>query len=157
VGIENSRVPGPSESSSRGADETQPRIQSMHSGVFKVMFGSLIAMLVVSFLLTQEFANAAFELAYFLGAFVGAASGFIGFLMIERFIDRSNLAFLKGVFMGMAVRMLLLLGILVLFVKVLRVHVIGMVTGLLIFYFAMTIFEVVFLSKGIETKGSVRP
>jgi hypothetical protein len=104
---------------------------------------------IISFFLTWEFASAAFGLAYFLGALVGAMNGIIGFLTIEKFIDKSNLTFLKGVFIGMGIRLLLLLGIFVLLVKVFDVHVIGLVTGLLIFYFAMTIFEVVFLNKRI--------
>ena len=77
-------------------------------------------------------------------------------MTIDRFIDKSNLAFLKGVFLGMGIRMLLLIGIFVLFIKVFSIHVIGLVTGLLIFYFAMTIFEVAFLNKRIEIKKTVK-
>jgi len=121
----------------------------MRKKMLRILLACLIAMGIISFFLTWEFASAAFGLAYFLGALVGAMNGIIGFLTIEKFIDKSNLTFLKGVFIGMGIRLLLLLGIFVLLVKVFDVHVIGLVTGLLIFYFAMTIFEVVFLNKRI--------
>jgi len=120
--------------------------------MLRILIVCLIAMGMVSLVLMWKFASAAFELAYFLGALIGAMNGIIGFLTIDKFIDKNNLTFLKGVFIGMGIRLLLLLGIFVLFVKVFGVHIVGLVTGLLIFYFAMTIFEVAFLNKRIETK-----
>lgn len=111
---------------------------------------------IISFLLTFEYATSAFELAYFLGALVGITNGVIGFLTVEKFIDKSNLVFLKGVFVGMGIRLLVLLGIFVLLVKVLDIHIVGLVTGLLIFYFAMTIFEVIFLNNRIVQRRATQ-
>jgi ATP synthase I chain len=112
-------------------------------------------MIIISFLLMWKYASDAFELAYCLGGLVGIVNGIIGFLTIEKFIDKSSLAFLKGVFIGMGIRLLLLLGIFIVLVKLFEVHIVGLVTGLLIFYFAMTIFEVTFLNKRIEIKRTM--
>jgi uncharacterized membrane protein YiaA len=109
---------------------------------------------IISFLLTSEYATGAFELAYFLGAIVGITNGVIGLLTIEKFIDKSNLVFMKGIFVGMGIRLLVLLGIFVLLVKVFDIHIIGLVTGLLIFYFAMTIFEVILLNNRIAQRSA---
>ena len=120
--------------------------------MYRILGACIVTMLLISLFLTGKFSNNAFESAYFIGALVGLINGGFGFLTVDKFIDKSNLAFLKGVFIGMAVRMLLLLGIFILLIKVFEFHVIGLVTGLLIFYFAMTIFEVIFLNKRIEIK-----
>ncbi len=145
-----------SESHTQKKGDMGVEIQSMRKRMFRILFSSLATMGIISLFLILEFASGAFELAYFLGALVGVANGIIGFMTIDRFIDKSNLAFLKGVFLGMGIRMLLLIGIFVLFIKVFSIHVIGLVTGLLIFYFAMTIFEVAFLNKRIEIKKTVK-
>lgn len=134
------------------ADDAITRIHSMRKKMLRVLFGVLTTMIIISFILTWKFGSGEFELAFFLGAALGILNGIIGFLTIERFIDKSSLSFLKGVFFGMGIRLLILLGIFVLLVKVFSIHIIGFVTGLLIFYFAMTIFEVVFLNKRIELK-----
>ncbi len=150
-------IPNPKvESSTAKTGESQAQIQLMRKGMLRILYGCLVVMLLVSFLLIWKLASSAFELAFFLGASVGIANGIIGFLTIEKFIDKSSLLFLKGVFIGMGIRLLLLLGIFILFVKVFAVHIIGFVTGLLIFYFVMTIFEVVFLNKRIEIKRTIK-
>lgn len=124
--------------------------------MFGVLGATIIVIGLVSLFLMEKFASQAFESAYLMGAMVGIINGGIGFLTVEKFIDKSNIVFLKGVFLGMGIRMLLLLGIFILLVKVFEFHVIGLVTGLLIFYFAMTIFEVVFLNKRIEIKKAIK-
>jgi len=128
----------------------------MRKRMLRILFACLIAMGVISFLLTWKFASGAFELAYFLGASIGLLNGVFGFLTIEKFIDKSSLAFLKGVFIGMGIRLLVLLGIFIMLIKVFKIHIVGLVTGLLIFYFAMTIFEVVFLNRRVEIKNGTR-
>ena len=110
----------------------------------------------VSFFFIWRLATGMFGISYFLGALLGLLNGIIGFLTIEKFIDRSSIVFMKGVFIGMGVRLLFLLGIFMILVKVFEAHIIALVTGLLIFYFAMTIFEVIFLNKRIELKRPVK-
>ncbi len=144
-----------SESGAPGNDEIATRIQSMRKRMLMVLAICLVVMVTVSFYFTTRYATPQFAIAYHLGGLIGIVNGIIGFLTIEKFIDKSNLAFLKGVFLGMGVRLLLLLGIFVLLVKVFDVHVIGLVVGLIVFYFAMTIFEVLFLNKRIGIKRTV--
>ncbi len=124
--------------------------------MLRILTISIVAMGLISFLLIWRLATAAFGGSYLLGALLGILNGIIGFLTIEKFIDRSSLVFMKGVFIGMGVRLLLLLGIFVILVKVFDTHIIALVTGLLIFYFAMTIFEVIFLNKRIELKRTIK-
>lgn len=117
--------------------------------VVVVSFG-LISVLIVSL-----YANSYFAGSYFLGALLGIANGAVGFVTIEKFIDRNTLMFIKGVFLGMGVRLLLLLGVFIYFVEIVRVHVGGLVAGLLIFYFTMTVLEVIFLNKRIEIRKAM--
>lgn len=137
-------------------------IKLMRSKMLKVITIVIVVMGVISCALIWKFAPPgsagwwAYGGSYFLGALIGVLNGVIGFLTIERFIDRSNLAFMKGVFIGMGVRLLLLLGVFIILVKVFEAHIIALVTGLLIFYFGMTIFEVVFLNKRIEMKKTTQ-
>ena len=142
------------ESSLSKIAETEARVQDVRKKIFRSLFACLFTMGIVSFLLTCEYATRAFELAYFLGALVGIINGVIGFLTIEKFIDKSNLVFMKGVFVGMGIRLLVLLGVFVLLVKVFDIHIIGLVTGLLIFYFSMTIFEVILLNNRIVRRSA---
>ncbi|MCL4510877.1 MAG: ATP synthase subunit I [Bacteroidetes bacterium] len=117
---------------------------------------SIATMGIISALLIWKFGNGSFGGSFFLGALLGVLNGIIGFLTIEKFIDRSSLIFLKGIFLGMGIRLLFLLGIFILLVKVLGTHLIALVTGLLIFYFAMTVFEVIFLNKRIALKRTTK-
>jgi len=124
--------------------------------MFRILGATIIVMWIASFFLTEKFSSQAFKAAYFMGAMIGIINGGIGFWTVEKFIDKSNMVFLKGVFLGMGIRMLLLLGIFILLLKFFEFDVVGLVTGLLIFYFVMTIFEVVFLNKRIEIKKTVK-
>ncbi len=128
----------------------------MRNGMLRVLAICLVAMGAISFFLIRRFGTDGFGESYFLGALLGILNGVVGFLTIERFIDRSTLVFMKGVFLGMGIRMLLLLGIFVLLVKACGANVVALLTGLLIFYFTMTIFEVMFLNKRLELKKTVR-
>lgn len=131
-------------------------ILSIRGRMLRKLSLCLTVMVAISLCIMWKYATEAFEIAYFYGAIIGILNGIVGFMTIEQFIDKSSLVFLKGIFIGMGIRLLLLLGIFVILVKVLDIHVIGLVTGLLVFYFAMTIFEVIFLNKRLEIKKSVK-
>jgi hypothetical protein len=137
-------------------NEAKVKIKSMRRRMFSILSATIVIIGIASLFLTAKFASGAFESAYFMGASVGIINGGIGFLTVEKFIDKSNIVFLQGVFLGMGIRMLLLLGVFILLIKVFGFHIIGLVTGLLIFYFTMTIFEVIFLNKRIEIKKSAK-
>ena len=131
-------------------------IKAVRTRMMAVMALSMVLMLLVSLMLLVRYASGAFELAYLLGALIGTANGAFGFVILEKFVDKSSLIFMKGVFLGMGIRLLLLLGLFIVLVKFFEVHIIGLVTGLLIFYFVMTIFEVVFLNKRIAVKSMTK-
>ncbi len=132
------------------------RIQSMRGRMLRRLSVCLTVMVAVSLFIMWKYSTEAFEIAYFYGAIIGILNGIVGFMTIERFIDKSSLVFLKGIFIGMGIRLLLLLGIFIFLVEVLAIHVIGLVTGLLVFYFGMTIFEVVFLNKRLAIKKALK-
>ncbi len=110
----------------------------------------------VSALVIWKYGDSQFGGSYFLGALLGVVNGAVGFLTIEKFIDGNALVFLKGVFLGMGIRLVLLLGVFVLLIEVVHVNAAGVITGLLIFYFTMTVLEVIFLNKRIELRKALR-
>ena len=134
----------------------EDQVQVMRRKMVKALIISVGVMILISFVLLRETATNGFIGAYFLGAFIGLLNGVIGFVTIEKFIDRSSLVFMKGVFAGMGIRLLLMLVIFVILIEVFKVHIVALVTGLLIFYFAMTIFEIIFLNKRIALKASAK-
>lgn len=111
-----------------------------------VVFG-LISVLVVSDLGDSLFAG-----SYFLGALLGVANGAVGFVTIEKYIDKRTILFIKGVFLGMGVRLVLLLGVFIFLMLVIHVDIKGFVWGLFVFYFTMTILEIVFINKRLELR-----
>ncbi len=119
----------------------------MRSSTIRTLVISLAAMGIISYLLIWKFAGTHFAGAYFLGALIGILSGGVGFYTIEMFIDKSSIVFLRGISLGMGIRLVLLLGIFVLLMEVFHVEIIPLVTGLLIFYFTISVFEVIYLNK----------
>ncbi len=120
----------------------------------KALVISLAAIGVISWILIWKFGTREFGGAYFLGALLGTLNGLVGFYVIEKFIDRSSIAFLKGISLGMGGRLLLLLGVFIVLMDCFRIPIIPLVIGLLIFYFTMTVFEVIFLNKRMAPKGA---
>lgn len=120
----------------------------------KALVITLAAIGVISWVLILKFGTKEFCGAYFLGALLGTLNGLVGFYVIEKFIDKSNIVFLKGVSLGMGGRLLLLLGVFIILMDCFKIPIIPLVTGLLIFYFTMTVFEVIFLNKRIALKGT---
>ncbi len=118
--------------------------------VVVVVFGLISAGII------SEYGSPSFGESYFLGSLLGIVNGAIGFLTIERFIDKPTIVFLKGVFIGMGVRLLLLLGVFIFLIEVAHLHIAGLVSGLLVFYFTMTVLEVIFLNKRIEISKAMR-
>jgi len=123
--------------------------------MFAILGTTIVLMWLISLILAEKYATEAFRSAYFMGALVGFLNGGIGFWTVEKFIDKPSIVFMKGVFIGMGIRMLLLLGVFVLLIKVFEFHIVGLVTGLLVFYFTMTIFEVAFLNMRIKMKRTI--
>ena len=122
-----------------------------------IVTGSLVVVVfgILSAVVISIYSTARFGRAYALGSLLGVANGAVGFLTIEKFIDKSTLVFLRGVFLGMGVRLALLLGVFVLFMYVVRVDASGMISGLFVFYFTMTVLEVIFLNKRIELRKAM--
>lgn len=110
---------------------------------------------VISVLSIPAYADSRFAGSYFLGALLGVANGVVGFVTIELFIDKSTLEFLKGVFLGMGIRLALLLGVFVFLIEVVHVSISGLVYGLLVFYFTMTVIEIIFLNKRVALRKAM--
>jgi hypothetical protein len=140
------------ELSDQNAEKHKVQIRRLRNKMLRVLATCVGGMCIVSFFFLWRRTSDIFMGSYFLGALLGLLNGVIGFLTIEKFIDRTSIVFMKGVFVGMGVRMLVLLGIFILFVKVFGTDIVALVTGLLIFYFTMTVFEVIFLNKRIALK-----
>ncbi|MCL5268818.1 MAG: hypothetical protein M1469_12075 [Bacteroidetes bacterium] len=132
--------------------KVDPLDRLLHNGTMRTLAVSLIAIAVISIILIWKYAGDGFGGAYFLGALLGVVNGAVGFYTIEKFIDQSSLVFLKGISLGMGIRLLLLLGIFILLIEVFKTPIIPLVTGLIVFYFTMTIFEVIFLNKRMAFK-----
>ncbi len=109
----------------------------------------------ISVILISAFADSLFAGSYFLGALLGIANGVVGFVTIEKFIDKNTLVFLKGVFLGMGIRLALLFGVFVFLIEVIHVDIGGLVYGLLVFYFTMTVIEVIFLNKRVALRKAM--
>lgn len=125
------------------------RRRTIVSGLIVLVFLGMISTILISI-----YGDVKFGESYFVGALVGILNGIIGFLTIEKFIDKPTLAFLRGVFLGMGIRLVLLLGIFIILIKLAHMGIAGLVTGLLIFYFTMTTLEVIFLNKRVSLKKS---
>ena len=132
--------------------KVDPLVRLLRNSTMRMLAISILVIGVISFLLIWKYADNGFAGAYFLGALLGIMSGAVGFYTIEKFIDKSSLVFLQGISLGMGIRLLLLLGIFIVLMKVFNTPIIPLVTGLLVFYFIMTIFEVIFLNKRMASK-----
>lgn len=128
----------------------------MRRDMIRTVLVVVVVLGVISVLFVCAFADSYFAGSYFLGALLGVVNGAIGFITIEKFIDKDTLVFLKGIFLGMGIRLLLLLGVFIFLIEIVGVHIGGLVYGLLIFYFTMTVIEVVFLNKRIALRKAMR-
>lgn len=86
-------------------------------------------------------------LAAALGALLSTVNVLLGFLAIEYAFNKSYTVFLKAVFGGMGVRMLLLLGAMLLLILVFRVHTLALMVSLLGFYAIYLVLEVLFIQR----------
>ncbi len=127
------------------------RKQMIRTIVIIVAAFGLISVLVVSDLGDSLFAG-----SYFLGALLGVVNGAVGFITIEKYIDKRTLLFVKGVFVGMGIRLVLLLGVFIFLIEVVHVEISGFVWGLFVFYFTMTALEIVFINKRLALKSATR-
>lgn len=135
--------------------ETELPLQLMRRQMVRTVMVIVVSFGLISVLIVSHYADSYFAGSYFLGALLGIANGAVGFVTIEKFIDRDTLVFLKGVFLGMGVRLVLLLGVFVFLMEVVRVNIGGLVAGLLVFYVTMTVLEVIFLNKRIEIRKAM--
>ncbi len=126
------------------------RKQVVRTVVIVVVAFGLISVAVVSGLGDSLFVG-----SYFLGAVLGIANGAVGFVTIEKYVDKSTIVFIKGVFLGMGIRLVLLLGVFVFLMLVIHVDVRGFVWGLFVFYFTMTALEIVFINKRLELRKTM--
>ena len=136
--------------------EADPKLRMMRRQMVRVVMIVVITFGLLSVLIVSRYADSRFAGSYFLGALLGVVNGAVGFVTIEKFIDKSTLVFLKGVFLGMGIRLALLFGVFIFLFEVIHVSISGMVYGLIVFYFTMTVHEVVFLNKRIALKKPTR-
>lgn len=136
--------------------ETELPLQLMRRQMVRTVVIVVVLFGLISVLIVSRYADHLFAGSYFLGALLGVANGAVGFVTIEKFIDKSTLLFIKGVFLGMGIRLVLLLGVFIFLIKVVHVDIGGLVYGLLVFYFTMTALEIVFLNKRLELRKAKR-
>lgn len=136
-------------------NETEFPLQLMRRQMIRTVLIVVVVFGVISVVLVSAYADSLFAASYFLGALLGVANGAVGFVTIELFIDKNTLAFLKGVFLGMGIRLALLFGVFVFLILVVHVSIGGLVYGLLVFYFTMTVIEVIFLNKRVALRKAM--
>lgn len=76
----------------------------------------------------------------------------LGYLAIEYSFERSNTTFLKIVLGGMALRMMVLLGLVVLLIRIYGFHTLSLMIALLVFYILNLVLEIHFLQKKVSLK-----
>lgn len=126
---------------------TELPLQVMRKQVVRTVIIVVVAFGLISVVIVSNLGDSLFAGSYFLGALLGVANGAVGFVTIEKYIDKRTILFIKGVFLGMGIRLVLLLGVFIFLMLVIHVNIEGFVWGLFVFYFTMTALEIVFINK----------
>ena len=134
---------------------TELPLQEMRKQVVRTVVIVVVAFGLISVAVVSGLGDSLFVGSYFLGAVLGIANGAVGFVTIEKYVDKSTIVFIKGVFLGMGIRLVLLLGVFVFLMLVIHVDVRGFVWGLFVFYFTMTALEIVFINKRLELRKTM--
>lgn len=87
------------------------------------------------------------------GAALSTVNVLVGFVTIERNINRSHTAFMKAVVGGMGLRMMGLLGAMVLFLMVWKFHTVAFTVSLLGLYALFLALEVFYLHTRVNAKN----
>lgn len=106
-----------------------------------------ISIVAISFGLVARLHSIHAGISFGTGAALGVVNGVAGLEIIDRNIGKNTLTFLKIVLMSMGLRMIAMFLILILLIKLIGIQIIPLVVGLIVYYFVMTIFEIVFLNK----------
>jgi hypothetical protein len=87
------------------------------------------------------------------GCLLSTLNALAGFVTIEIAFGKSYTAFLKAVLGGMAVRMLLALGALMILIAVYHLHTVALTVSLLGFYMIYLVLEILYLQKKVMVKN----
>ncbi|MGC8653676.1 MAG: hypothetical protein ACP5US_06775 [Candidatus Kryptoniota bacterium] len=120
------------------------------------MIVALFSVVVISFSLAAKFDSINSGIGFATGAGLAIVNSAVGLEIIDKNISRNALTFLKIVLLSMGVRMAVLFFSLIILIKMAGIQVIPLVSGLLIYYFAMTIFEIIFLNKRANLQKALR-
>gem|GEM_PF-4283473 len=134
----------------------QNKYFKLRSSVRLVLLFTLLSVIAVSVGLTARFDSVYSGMSFGTGAGLAIANSAIGLEIIDKNIGKDTLTFLKIVLLSMGVRMVVLFFFLVFLIKFAGIQIIPLVTGLLVYYFIMTFFEIIFLNKRASLQKALR-
>ena len=111
----------------------------------------VLAALLLSYPLSRLDSPAVVQ-AVLLGALLSTVNVLLGYAAIEYAYDKSYSTFLKAVFGGMGVRLLLLLGGMVVLIRVFAVNAIALTISLFGFYAVFLVLEILFIQRKVVTR-----
>ncbi len=88
-----------------------------------------------------------------LGAALSTVNVLLGYLAVEYSFEKSYTVFLRTVFGGMGLRLLLMLGAMVALIVLGNVHAMALTVSLLGFYVIYLVLEIVFLQRKVMAKS----
>jgi hypothetical protein len=114
----------------------------------------VITALLGSFLIASYplalYANQEVIAAVVAGALLGTLNVIIGYTAIEYAFTKSMTTFTAVVIGGMGLRLMLLLGVMVLFILVFNVHTVALTVSLIYFYAVYLILEILYIQKKVH-------
>jgi hypothetical protein len=87
------------------------------------------------------------------GALLSTINVLLGYAAIEYAHDKSDTTFMKAVLGGMAVRMALMLGTLLICIKLIGLHAVALTVSLLILYVIYLVLEVLFIQNKVAMRN----
>jgi len=87
------------------------------------------------------------------GSFLSTINVLLGYAAIEYSLDKPHSTFFRAVVGGMGLRILVMVGALLMFIKVLGMHAMALTVSLLSFYIVYLVLEVWFIQKKLSLKS----
>jgi hypothetical protein len=124
----------------------------------KPFFRKILIFLFGSFLIAGYpmylFASQEVIVAVIAGAVISTINIFLGYVSIEIAYGKSMTKFMKWIFGGMGLRLLILLAAIYIAVKVLQFHLFGFIVSLFAFYSVYLILEIIYIDQKVRNKIS---
>ncbi|MBM4167065.1 MAG: hypothetical protein FJ218_09155 [Ignavibacteria bacterium] len=111
----------------------------------------VLLILVVSILFTvyplNDWTNERVSFAAQIGILIMSLNAMFGYWTIQKAYHKSNNIFLKYVFGGMFIRLLVLALFLLLLIKVFHIDILALITIMFLYYFVFMILEIIYVQK----------